>query len=135
MLAFEPSLSIRLGRRCEILPCLLTYTIKVWYDNCNYPLDSMSQDNVFVYNDDINKPKIYISLIIYLHFIFMSIILSLFIFIHIYRSGVKGRGKGCGGTALIKTHCSVLCGPKKQGARKRSEYIDKNNKVAIFTHL
>ena len=25
--------------------------------------------------------------------------------------------------------------PKKTGARKQSEYIDRNNKVAIFTHL
>ena len=34
----------------------------------------------------------------------------------------------------IKTHGSVSCGPRKRGARKRSEYIDRNNKVAIFTH-
>ena len=35
----------------------------------------------------------------------------------------------------IKTHGSVSCGPRKRGACKRSEYIDRNNKVAIFTHL
>ena len=34
----------------------------------------------------------------------------------------------------IKTHGSVSCGPRKRGVRKRSEYIDRNNKVAIFTH-
>ena len=37
-------------------------------------------------------------------------------------------------TEKIKTHGSVSCGPRKRGARKRSEYIDRNNKVAIFTH-
>ena len=36
---------------------------------------------------------------------------------------------------VIKTHGSVSCGPRKRCARKRSEYIDRNNKVAIFTHL
>ena len=35
----------------------------------------------------------------------------------------------------IKTHGSVSCGPRKRGMRKRSEYIDRNNKVSIFTHL
>jgi len=35
---------------------------------------------------------------------------------------------------FIKTHGSVLCGPRKQGVRKLSEYIDRNNKVAIFVH-
>ena len=30
----------------------------------------------------------------------------------------------------IKTHGSVLCGPRKRVAHKRSEYIDRNNKVA-----
>ena len=34
----------------------------------------------------------------------------------------------------IKTHGSVLCSPRKWGARKRSEYIDRNNKFVIFTH-
>ena len=34
----------------------------------------------------------------------------------------------------IKTHGSVSCGPRKRGTRKRSEYINRNNKVAIFTH-
>ena len=36
--------------------------------------------------------------------------------------------------ALIKTHGSVSCGPRKRGTHKQSEYIDRNNKVAIFTH-
>jgi len=35
----------------------------------------------------------------------------------------------------IKTHGSVSCSPRKRDARKRSEYIDKNNKVSIFMHL
>ena len=39
----------------------------------------------------------------------------------------------------IKTHGSVLRGPRKWGTRKWSEYIleyiDRNNKVTIFTHL
>jgi len=29
----------------------------------------------------------------------------------------------------------LSCGPRKWGACKRSEYIDRNNNVAIFTHL
>ena len=29
----------------------------------------------------------------------------------------------------IKTHGSLSCGPRKRGAHKRSEYIDRNNKV------
>ena len=33
------------------------------------------------------------------------------------------------------THDSVLCGLRKRGSRKQSEYIDRNNKVAIFTHM
>ena len=37
--------------------------------------------------------------------------------------------------SIIKTHGSVSCGPRKRGAPKRSEYIDRNSKVAIFTHL
>ena len=36
---------------------------------------------------------------------------------------------------IIKTHSSVSCGPRKRGTCKRSEYIDRNNKVLIFTHL
>jgi len=90
MLAFEPTFGIRLGRRCEILPCLLACTIKVWYDNCNYPLDSRSQDNVFVYNDDINKPY-------YLFTFYIPVYNFKFIFIHIYTSGVRGGGRGVGG--------------------------------------
>ena len=35
----------------------------------------------------------------------------------------------------IKTHGSVLCSPRKQGVCKQSEYIERNNKVAIFMHL
>ena len=35
----------------------------------------------------------------------------------------------------IKTHGSVSCGPRKWGDCKRREYIDRNNKIAIFTHL
>ena len=35
----------------------------------------------------------------------------------------------------IKTHGSVSCGPRKRGVHKWSEYIDRNNKVLIFTHL
>ena len=35
----------------------------------------------------------------------------------------------------IKTHGSVSCGPRKRGTRKLREYINRNNKVAIFTHL
>ena len=34
----------------------------------------------------------------------------------------------------IKTHGSVLCGPRKWGVCKWSEYIDRSNKVAIFRH-
>ena len=34
----------------------------------------------------------------------------------------------------IKTHGSVSCGPRKRGVRKQSEYINRNNKVTIFTH-
>ena len=34
----------------------------------------------------------------------------------------------------IKTHGSVSCGPRKRGAPNGSEYINRNNKVAIFTH-
>jgi len=37
-------------------------------------------------------------------------------------------------STAIKTHGSVSCGPRKRGVRKRSKYIDRNNKVAIFTH-
>jgi len=36
---------------------------------------------------------------------------------------------------FIKTHGSVSCRPRKWGACKRNEFIDRNNKVAIFTHL
>ena len=36
---------------------------------------------------------------------------------------------------IIKTHGNVSCGPRKRGVRKRSEYIDRSNKVAIFTYL
>jgi len=35
----------------------------------------------------------------------------------------------------IKTHGSVSCGPRKQDIHKRSKYIDRKNKVAIFMHL
>jgi len=38
-------------------------------------------------------------------------------------------------THFIKTHGSVSCSPRKQDARERSEYIDWNNKVTIFTHM
>ena len=31
-------------------------------------------------------------------------------------------------------HGNVSCGPRKQGTCKWSEHIDRNNKVAIFTH-
>ena len=34
-----------------------------------------------------------------------------------------------------KTHSSVSCGSRKRGMRKQSEYIHRNNKVTIFTHL
>ena len=35
---------------------------------------------------------------------------------------------------VIKTHGSVSCGVRIQVMRKQSVYIDRNNKVAIFTH-
>jgi len=36
---------------------------------------------------------------------------------------------------FIKTHGSVSLGPRKQGTHKRSEYIDRKNKVSIFTYM
>ena len=38
-------------------------------------------------------------------------------------------------TFEIKTHGSVLCGPRKRGARKRGKDIDRSNKVPIFTYM
>ena len=35
---------------------------------------------------------------------------------------------------VIKTHNSVLCGPRKWGVCKRSEHIVRNNKVANLTN-
>jgi len=34
----------------------------------------------------------------------------------------------------IKTRGSVSCRPRKLGVRKRSEHIDRKNKVTILTH-
>ena len=36
---------------------------------------------------------------------------------------------------FIKTHGSVSLDPRKQGTHKRSEYIDRKNKVTIFTYM
>ena len=36
--------------------------------------------------------------------------------------------------ANIKIHSSVSCSLRKRGACKQSKYIDRNNKIAIFTH-
>jgi len=38
-------------------------------------------------------------------------------------------------SVYIKTHIIKSCGPRKLSALKQSEYIEKKNKVKIFTHL
>ena len=37
-------------------------------------------------------------------------------------------------TDIIMTHVSVSYGSRKQDTRKLREYINRNNKVVIFTH-
>ena len=56
----------------------------------------MSQDNVFVYNDDINKPKIYKPYYLFTLYIHVHNFKFIY-FLYIYTSGVKGRGEGVWG--------------------------------------
>ena len=37
-------------------------------------------------------------------------------------------------SSTIKTHMVMCRAAKKRGVHKQSEYIDRNNKVAIFMH-
>ena len=91
-----------------------------------HPYKTFSMDQLIIYITLLNCNL----LICYLRILYLRLLLFYCAYINLLNFTIINS------TLLyIKTHGSVSCGPRKRGARKRSEYIDRNNKVAIFTHL